>query len=444
MLMREIIELENQLLQITISLIQLGDDYYIMGVNEKTIDMQGEGVLDLAKKGLAKIKSIGDKASKLYESGVGKEIINMIPDSDETARKGFPGEKHAILALANGKYGVANYMGPGTQVVKRVERNDPPRTLSDKIAQRHDIDYTLASGMKSKDKQLKAVREADDRMINSLKRLESQKLDDRKNILLGKQIIKAKTIAEDLGVLDKSKFAGDLEDISDKDKMKLLSKRASLAMEGYGIGYDLKKKIEKAYSKKMKGDGNCCGNGVVPVGKGISLPGQRGGFFWFLAPFIAWIVEAAAGITAASVGSAFATSAASAAGGIIAGKILGKGIDNKIMATKIAGNAKAIVNKVKDIAIKQTELPQNVVNKIETELAKMRESGKMDKTKLLGLAKVALPHIKKVVDEKAKKIIGQSGNGLRLAGQKGKGLKLAGQKGKGSNEKIMAVLKAQV
>jgi len=416
----------------------IGEDYYIAS-DEKIIDMGGEGILDLAKKGLVKIRKIGESASKLYESGVGKELLNLIPDSDETARKGFAGEKHAILKLANGKYGVANYMGPGTNVIARVERNDPPRTLSDKVAQRHDIDYTLAAGMKSKDQQLKAVREADNRMINSLSRLESQKLDDRKNIMLGKQIIKAKTFAEDLGVLDKSKFAGDLEQLDDKDKMKLLSKRASLSMEGYGIGYDLKKKISKALNKKGSGVS------IMPSessGRGLTLAGQRGGF-WFLIPFFAWIAEAIAGISAASLASAAATGAASAAGGIIAAKVLGgKGIDNKILAGKIAGKAKEVIDKVKNITVKVTELPKQIVDLAEKALAKIREGGTMDKTKILALAQKVMPHIKKVVDNKTSKIVGQSGNGLRLAGQRGKGLKLAGKGA--TDKKVMAVLKAQL
>ena len=43
---------------------------------------------------------------------------------------------------------------PGTQVVKRLERKDPPRTVADLIAERHDIDYALAKESKTKEEQL--------------------------------------------------------------------------------------------------------------------------------------------------------------------------------------------------------------------------------------------------------------------------------------------------
>ena len=75
-----------------------------------------------------------------------------------------------ILQLKNGKNGVANYMGPGTEVVKRLKRGDPGRTPADMVAKRHDIDYTLASGSRDEASQLKQIRTADNRMINSLKK----------------------------------------------------------------------------------------------------------------------------------------------------------------------------------------------------------------------------------------------------------------------------------
>jgi hypothetical protein len=37
---------------------------------------------------------------------------------------------------------------PGTQITKRLKRGDPPRAISDKVAQAHDIRYGLAKGQK--------------------------------------------------------------------------------------------------------------------------------------------------------------------------------------------------------------------------------------------------------------------------------------------------------
>ena len=65
-------------------------------------EMSGEGILDLAKEGYQKAKQIGSKVASFYSSQIAKDLINLLPDSDATAAKGFAGEKHAILELANG------------------------------------------------------------------------------------------------------------------------------------------------------------------------------------------------------------------------------------------------------------------------------------------------------------------------------------------------------
>ena len=79
--------------------------------------------------------------SKLYSGEWMTKLKNMLPNADDTGRPGFVGENHAILQLPNGLYGQSNYMGPNTQIVARLKRGDPPRTLTDKVAQSHDISY---------------------------------------------------------------------------------------------------------------------------------------------------------------------------------------------------------------------------------------------------------------------------------------------------------------
>ncbi len=285
-------------------------------VQEQAFDynMEGDGFGDIVrgiyskgKKGLKYLwdrkKDIAEGAEKAYTSEIGTAIRNVIPDSDDTARPGFAGEKHAILKLKNGKNGVANWMGPGTNVVARVKRGDPGRTPADTVAKRHDIDYALAQGQPTRQKQLAAVREADNRMIRSLKGIASGKHggDANRNIQMGMRLIQAKKLGEDLGVLDKAKFAGDLEKINDKDKVLLMSNRARLTQEGYGMlpGDQLKQKLlrkminekkkkrlihtaqgsgngqsygktlpgMKAYKLKGMGGAGCC------VGSGLTLPG---------------------------------------------------------------------------------------------------------------------------------------------------------------------------
>lgn len=228
-------------------------------------EMSGAGIIDLAKSGYEKAKNVVSKVAGFYGSETGKRLLDYVPDSDENARPGFAGENHAILKLANGKAGVGNYIGPGTQVIKRVARNDPGRTPVDMLAMRHDIDYTIAAAeAKNKNQLLKLGRKADLRMIAGTKRLEATKGDSRANILQAKAI-SAKVKAEDLGILSKDKFIGDLDKLSDKDLILLKSKRAELTQQGYGNpGEKLKHKLMMKYS------GGCCGQD----GEGVYLAGR--------------------------------------------------------------------------------------------------------------------------------------------------------------------------
>ena len=184
-------------------------------------EMEGMGFGDMIRKLMKNAPDI----SSAYSSNLGTDLKNLIPSSDATARPSFPGEKHAILKLPNGRPGIANYMGPGTNVIERLKRGDKGRTPADTVAKRHDIDYTLASGKSTKEEQLKAVRQADNRMVNSLKDISSGKHggDSRLNIQTGLRLIQAKKLGEDLGVLSRSKFAGPLETIPQADQVLLLT-----------------------------------------------------------------------------------------------------------------------------------------------------------------------------------------------------------------------------
>lgn len=211
----------------------------------KPYDASGKGIME-------KAKYLYNKAKEFSNSETFAKMLNAIPSSDESARPVFPGEHHAILQLPNGKNGIANFLGPGTQIIKRLERGDPPRTESDAVAKMHDINYELASGEPSLEDQLKSVRMADKRMVNSLERIERAKGDAPRNIFLGKNLIKAKMLGEDIGVLSKKEFAGPLVKLSDKEKDILLTNQSKLAQDGYGRkrpGSDLKQMLIKKLGK---------------------------------------------------------------------------------------------------------------------------------------------------------------------------------------------------
>lgn len=194
-------------------------------------------------------------------AGVFRNIVNMainkLPSSDENARPAFAGENHAILTLSNGRTGMANYMGPGTHVLERLKRGDPPRSQSDKVAKRHDIDYQLAASQPTRELQLQKIREADQRMVSKLKEVK----DSTFNRQLGMKAIQAKMGAEDLGLISKSRYAGSLKTLSKDDTDLLMSEKAKLEQEGFGVGYKLKQKLMKKEKRKK---------GQLPTGMSIN------------------------------------------------------------------------------------------------------------------------------------------------------------------------------
>lgn len=246
-------------------------------------EMEGEGFGDILRKVVDKGKALASGASDFYSSNTGTFLKNLVPSSDPNARPSFPGEKHAILELANGKNGVANYMGPGTRVIERVRRGDPGRTAADKVAMRHDIDYVMAADSGSKSAQLDKVREADNRMISSLQKIQENKGDANRNIQMGLRLIQAKKLGEDTGMISKDAFAGDLTKLNDADKVLLMNERRKLGMEGYGLkdmrpGDALRIKVLKAELRKKKRQDFpvVYGAGSISTGSGLRLAGQRG------------------------------------------------------------------------------------------------------------------------------------------------------------------------
>lgn len=203
---------------------------------DKPIDMSGDGFMDIIKSVYEKGKQGSkflyenkDKIADVYSGEIGTTLKNLAPSSDATARDSFVGEKHGILQLPNGKYGVANYLGPNTNLIERLRRGDPPRTEVDKASQAHDIRYALA-------KNTDDIRKADNIMMNTVDRIARNRGDNPKNIAQAR-LIKAKIIGEDMGLIRKDAFSGDLSNktIDDKDRIILMSKIGSLAHEGYGL-----------------------------------------------------------------------------------------------------------------------------------------------------------------------------------------------------------------
>ena len=108
----------------------------------------------------------------------------------ENIVKGNEGkEMHAILKTPEGLRR-ANFMGPNTELIKRLKRGDKPLTPADKVSLGHDIQYTLAETPSD-------IRKADDIMKRDLGRLLKQGKENMFNVGQG-QLIKVKNLAEDI------------------------------------------------------------------------------------------------------------------------------------------------------------------------------------------------------------------------------------------------------
>lgn len=216
---------------------------------------QGGGILDVirgimeAGKTVKKGIDFGKKAIDFATGETGTAIRNIIPASDQNARPGFVGEQHAVLKLPNGLPGVANWLGPGTQIAKRIERGDPARTLSDKVAQGHDLRYFLA-------KDVNDVRRADNIMVNKLKQIKRTRGDSSVNVNMGLRAIQAKIMAEDSGLLSRDAFSGDLSKniTTPETKAKMVGKLAELQQQGFGMppGHQMKMDILKKLARQKK------------------------------------------------------------------------------------------------------------------------------------------------------------------------------------------------
>ena len=246
--------------------------------NTRSRHLHGRGIWDVIKRGSAIALHGYNKAKELYDKHgqklllAQKVISNLAPSSDENARPLYDGEMHAMLKLPNGKMGRANYVGPGTQIEKRLARGDPPRSYMDKVAQAHDIRYGLAQSQGD-------VEKADKIFINAAKKAQEKKLDNDFNINMGLRPIQAKYLAEKAGIVQHGKIA-EFGGINEANRPMLQSKLAGLEMEGVGVGLPadkLKARLLKQLKRKkqvINGKGAMTARGLTPAGGGLKLAGQ--------------------------------------------------------------------------------------------------------------------------------------------------------------------------
>ena len=176
------------------------------------------------------------KAADFYQSETGTQIKNFYGkyiNPHPNWRSGFSGEKHLIHSSGN----TYNFLGPGTQIEKRIARGDPPLDGSrglDAQAKIHDVDYLNA-------KTLQDVRMADKRFVENVQKAEANPI--TKKIIT--TAMKGKMKAEDLGILDKNYYSQiEIADVEDVPAVEELG--------GGGLRMDIKKGLIKPPKKKLK------------------------------------------------------------------------------------------------------------------------------------------------------------------------------------------------
>ena len=184
-------------------------------------------------------KSKSSKGCGIYD-----KTVNFL-----TGSKLKPGEKHVIIYDTNKKkYTAANYIGPGTDLITRLKRKDEPIVKADKVAQAHDIRYTLS-------KDINNIKDADKKMVEKLKSLRKNKEDIAFNTIPAQLGIQANQLLSKI-LPDKyfDKFVNYMTDykkanneLTDDDKKILDDKLKELESEGYGFN---KKKQRKRRLKK--------------------------------------------------------------------------------------------------------------------------------------------------------------------------------------------------
>ena len=157
----------------------------------------------------------------------GEGIWDITKSFYNALKKGRKGERHAIL-WKDGEFKKASYMGPGTHIVDRLREGVEPITKSDKVAQAHDIRYSLS-------KNQAGIADADKKMVDKLKKIQKSGEDSLFNTQLGMRPIQAKMFLEKYGIVKPGKIA-EIGGVDPKDEPFLREKLKQLELEGYGYG----------------------------------------------------------------------------------------------------------------------------------------------------------------------------------------------------------------
>ena len=157
--------------------------------NEKLINLANEINSETVKGGSVFTMENAKKLKEYYDLG-----MRIYKDAQK-----YEGERHIPLWV-NGGFKMSSYMGPNTDLFKRLEEGIEAVSFADLVSQLHDINYGIAQLSNTKEEQLRKVRQADELMINQLNRGRELKLDNRLNIGLAKHGISTKIKLENANI----------------------------------------------------------------------------------------------------------------------------------------------------------------------------------------------------------------------------------------------------
>ena len=247
------------------------------------------------------------------------------------ARKG---EKHVFLPV-DGKTipQRTNYAGPKTDVSGRVRDQIAPINEADRTALAHDLRYSIATTVDD-------IEKADEKMKAALTKILKKPGMSRKQRLAARAtrgVMRTKSALEKARILKRGSFGGIGEEdskISEEDREMFTRLADKLGVAGYGYGTRL-----TGAGTRLTGAGQpmqCVGFGQISgqtsargrvSGKKRGRSEMEGGILPFI-PLLAGLIAKVA------VGAA-----ASAAGGAIKDKILGRGAVDSFIEKKIVGAA---------------------------------------------------------------------------------------------------------
>ena len=149
------------------------------------------------------------------------------------------GENHAFLYTGTNNSNIlglerASFMGPGTNLTKRLKQNSKPKSYSDTVSQAHDIRYGLSSNKND-------IRDADNKFLQSLEKAKNDGLDYKFNIYQGDIGIKSKIFLEDFLKIKPETFTDfGIEKLSVEEINLYRNKLKELEQKGFGR-YNIKK-----------------------------------------------------------------------------------------------------------------------------------------------------------------------------------------------------------